>query len=111
MGQLRFFLIVLLVLLLVVYGMATSVSPMFLLVREISGSNLVNWSLLLDLYTGVLIFSVWMMAQEASIWRSTAWLTFFVISGNIGVLIYLIIKTADCSSKQLDWLFLDSKGA
>ncbi len=59
------------------------------------GSTLVGlaWGrvTLIDLYTGILLVSVWVWWREANPVRALVWIIVFVVTGNLGVGLYVAL--------------------
>ncbi len=110
MGQIRFVFLCLFIILVVLLSLSASQDGSMTIVRALSSKDPLTWSLFADLYTGILLMSVWMFAQEQSRIRGVLWFFFFVMFGNIAVVTYLLVRTADATEDQVSWLFLPSRG-
>lgn len=50
-----------------------------------------NLNFFLRSYTGIMLFSVWVIYRENSIIIPIAWILFFIVWGNFGTALYLFI--------------------
>ncbi len=53
---------------------------------------------LIDLYTGILLVSIWVWWREARPGRAALWIGVFVVTGNLGVALYVALAAGRAGS-------------